>query len=68
MTIRELITVITIRRKCAKEYRRPVEDDFFYLDGRAGESADERLLRLFQAEKLASGESDDQVINALVFG
>lgn len=60
--------VLRIRAACAAEFNKPINYPFFESNLRDGETIDDMLLRLFEAEQRASGANADAVIDALVHG
>lgn len=62
-----------VRGICARELEEDPGYDWFWVDGRDGETADARLVRLFLAERDAQRESglnptDEDVILVLCHG
>ena len=62
-----------IRATCARELGEDVDYDWFWANGREGEAADARLIRLFRAERDAQRSrgwdpTDEEVVLVLCHG
>ena len=57
-----------LRARCAAAFDLPADQPFFWRHYREGEAPDDALFRIFEAEKRASGLSDEAVLEALAHG
>lgn len=55
-----------LRARCAATFDLPADHPFFGRYYREGEAPDDALFRIFEAEKRASGQDDEAVLDALV--
>lgn len=60
--------VARLRAKCALAFDDPPDHAFFSLGYLPGETPDQALFRIFEAEQRASGMDDDAVMEALIHG